>query len=137
MGPPGGSPRKKVKRPTPLEAKLETLQKIVRGLRPAWERHVPSLFMKEMCHTRDQVLAMTPNDLEYFIANECEDIFASWEDVGRDYLGGTPSVGSQPLERTDSQEKARNGVIAYAGRVLEGLKGQSQARVLSRYSLSI
>ena len=125
MGPPGGSPRKKVKRPTPLEAKLETLQKIVRGLQPAWERHVPSLFMKQMCHTRDRVLAMTPNEIEHFIANECKHTLAAWDGLGRNYLGGTPSVGSQPLERTDSQEKARDGVIAYVGWVREGLEGQS------------
>ena len=125
MGPPEGFPGKKVKRPTPLETKLETLQKIVGAIQPFWGRHVSSLSMEQMRHTRDRVLAITPNEIEHFIANECKHTLAAWDELGRDLLGGTPSVGSQPLERTDSQEKARDGVIAYVGWVREGLEGQS------------
>lgn len=121
-----GPPAKKVKRTTPLEKKLGKLKETFTSLRPYWEDYDPGKFMREICHTREQLVALTPDKVEEFFSSGLgSEVFNALDFLDGQLLEGTPSVGSQPMKRTDSYQKARNDMIAFVRRVRESLSGQS------------
>ena len=122
MGPPG----KRLKRTTPLERKLDALKEILTGLRPIWKNYDPGDFMEEMRLTREQVDALTPDKVEEFISSgACTAILDALDVLDDKFLLGTPSISSQPIQRSDSHQKMRNHMIAFVQRVRESLNGQS------------
>ena len=122
MGPPG----KRHKRTALLERKLEALQEILTGLVPFWRDYDPGDFMELMRYTRDQVDALTPDTVEKFISGgKCTAILVALDVLLEKFLPGTPSISSQPIQRSDSYQKIRNLMIAFVQRVRESLNGQS------------
>ena len=119
-----GPPPKKPKRPTQLETRLEELHETVARLMVIWEEVDPKIFM-QLDHTRKRLNALTPDKVEKFIANGEYDDHSHILEIINDRLLGKTSMGSQPLERTDSYQKVRNDMITYVRRVQECLEGQS------------
>jgi hypothetical protein len=131
MGPPG-PPQKKKKRPSPLETKLEALQNTLAGLQPIWMKYDPGIFMAQMRHMQKRIDGLTPDTIERFIATETDDLLHALDALNHELLGETPSMGSQPLTKTDSDEKMRTIMRNYVGDVRGCLEGQSQVRILPR-----
>ena len=121
-----GPPEKQPKRPTPLEIKLDRLKKAAARLHPTWQKYDPNTFMEQMRYTREQINALTPSMVDEFITTgEAGTISRGLAGEVRGLLGvGTGSVGSQPLERTQSHQEMLHDMIAYAQRVQECLEGQ-------------
>jgi len=117
-------PKKIPKRPTQLETRLEELHEAVASLMPFWEENDPKIFM-QLDHTRKRLNALTPDMVEKFIAKGEHDYHSVALGMVIDRLLGTTTLGSQPLERTDSYQQACNHMITYARRVRECLEGQS------------
>ena len=121
MGPPGGSPEKKVKRPTALETKLDHLKKTLNRYEPFWEVYDPGHFIIQMRHTRDRVGELTPGAIQQFVASqECEDLPTMLDALDHELL--TPSTDPQLLELTRT---IRKSMSAHVEAVRCRLKGQS------------
>jgi hypothetical protein len=131
MGPPG-PPEKKQKRLSPLETKLQTLQRTLAGLQPIWMKFDPGIFMAQMRHIREQIDEVTPDAIGDFFATETDTLLDALGFLDGELLGETPSMGSPPLTKTDSYQKTRKLMSDYVGRVRGSLEGQSQARILPR-----
>jgi hypothetical protein len=131
MGSPG-PPQKKKRRPSPVETKLEALQNTLAGLVPTWATRDPGTFMELMRHMQKRIDGLTPDTIEHFTGTETDNLLEALDKVDEGLLGETPSMGSQPLKKTDSDEKMRTTMRNYVGDVRGSLEGQSQARILSR-----
>jgi len=121
MGPPGGPPEKRVKRPTALEAKLDKLRKTLDGLWDLWEMYDPGYFMTTMRQIRDQVGELTPSTVQEFLTiRVCNELPTTLDALN--YEMRTASMGSLPL---DLAQTMRNDMIAYVEAVRRCWKGQS------------
>jgi hypothetical protein len=124
---PEGSPGKKAKKPSPLEIELEKLKETIDELQPLWKKYDPGFFMDQMLHMGKRVDRLTPSMVEQFIARgQHSRFFTTLDALESELLGATLPTSSQPLERTDSDQRARNDMIAYLRGVHQCLKGQSR-----------
>jgi len=73
----------------------------------------------------EKVKLLTLSTVEEFITQDFDDYCDGLDVLQTDLLGGTSSVGSQPVQRTDSYEKIRHSMIRYLQDVRVCLEGQS------------
>jgi hypothetical protein len=134
MSPP---PLKVRKQPTALESRLTELRGILNNLSPSWSRYDPDCFMEEMRRLRQFFNNITPNQIEQYIEdgmsktdlNVLEIQEGDLENALKDATN-TPSIGSQPIKRSQSVHQS---MLTYLKRVQRGLKGPSETH--SSYSV--
>ena len=73
----------------------------------------------------EMVKSLTLSMVEEFITVNCNDFLDILDHQEDDLGGGTPLVGSQPLQRTELYERLHTSMIGYVQRVWECLNGQS------------
>jgi hypothetical protein len=81
--------------------------------------------MEQMRHTRKQIDGVTPHEIEQFIATKTDIPPHALDMLDDKLLRESPSMGSQPLEKTLLYQQARKAMRDYVGRVRGCLEGQS------------